>query len=122
MGIENVLHEEILSVNRGIIKKRKRLSQLKNDPVIENVKIDEKCIEEITRKSILPEDSILLPITFFIPSGLSEGYVVDERDARIVELFVEGIQKRDNKFWIKKYRIRELVNRYRGCFQVIILP
>ncbi len=126
MVIENILREEILGVNKKIVKKRENLKKLLKEPVIEDennkIFLNAICLKEIEKKCNLPVESIFLPITFFIPSGLSEGYVIDERDSRVVEVFIENIQKRNGKFWIEKYRIRELVNKYRGCFQIIILP
>ena len=126
MVIENILKEELLEINKKIVKRRRKLNELLKDPIIEGengkITIDMFCLKEIQRRCTLPLDSILLPITFFIPSGVSEGYVMDEKDARVVGLFVDSISKRDGKFWIDKYKIKKLANKYRGCFQIIILP
>ena len=126
MGLENILREEILSVNRGVIKKRRRLSELLEDPVIRDgkreVHLSEECLGLIAEKCNLPLDEILLPITFFIPAGLSEGYVQTIEDARVLEAMGLTVRERNHLFWVKKYEIRSIVAKYPGCFQSIIVP
>ena len=122
MGIENIIREEMLNVNRGIIKKRKKLSDLLEDPTIEGNRIDEKCLKIIADKCTLPTDEILLPITFFIPAGLDEGYLQVGNDARVAESLDVHVVLRNDLFWVKKYEIRKLVLNYPGCFQMIVLP
>ncbi len=122
MGIENILKEEMLNVNRGIIKKRKSLKNLLSDPRIDDVKLDEKCLRKIAERCTLPLDEILLPITFFLSAGLDEGYLQVENDARVVESLDIRVVARNGLFWVKKYDIRKLVTKYPGCFQMIILP
>jgi len=126
MVIENILREEILGINRGLIKKRVSLKRLLEDSVIRDsereVKLEREMLEEIARLVSLPLDSIFFPITFFIPSGSYEGYVLDRRDAKILEDIGENIHERDGRFWIPKHRIRKLESQYRGLFQSILLP
>ena len=122
MGIENIIREEMLNVNRGIIKKRKKLSELLKNPIIEGERIDEKCLKTIVERCTLPFDEILLPITFFVPAGLDEGYLQVESDAKVVESLGIHAVPRNNLFWIKKYEIKKLVLNNHGCFQMIILP
>ena len=125
MGIENIIKKEMLNVNRGIIKKRKSIRKLLEEPWIEvgkeKIKIDEECINRIAEKTTLPLDSLLLPVSFFVPAGLDEGYVEDERDARILEIFDVIPVYRKNKYWVKKYIIRKLEISHPGCFQSILV-
>ena len=122
MGIENIIREEMLNVNRGIIKKRKKLSELLKNPIIEGKRIDEKCLKLIAERCTLPLDEVLLPITFFVPAGLDEGYLQVENDAKVIESLGIRAVLRNELFWVKKYEIRKLVLNYPGCFQMIILP
>ncbi len=125
MDLEKVLNVEMLSVNRGIIKKRKNILQLLKEPYFEygknKVKIDEKCVKKIAENITLPLESIFLPVSFFIPAGLDEGYIQDERDVRILEIFEIMAVQRGDRCWVKKYEIRGLVAKYPGCFQSIIV-
>lgn len=126
MVIENILKEEILGINRGLIKKKVSLKSLLKEPVIRDsaieLKVEEEKLKEIARIASLPLDSIFFPITFFIPSGSYEGYVMDWKDAKLLEDMGFELHKRDGKYWIPKYQIRKLVSQYRGLFQSVILP
>ncbi len=126
MVIENILREEILGINRGLIKKRVSLKRLLEEPVIQDgerkIKLDEEKLQELAKVTSLPLDSIFFPITFFIPSGSYEGYVMDIKDAKFLTDIGENIHERNGKFWIPKHRIRKLESQYRGVFQSIILP
>ncbi len=122
MGIENIIREEILNVNRGIIKKRRKLRDLLDNPIIEGNKVDENCLKTVAEKCTLPLDEILLPITFFIPAGLDEGYLQVENDAKVIESLGVNVVQRNDLFWVKKYEIRKLTLNYHGCIQMIILP
>ncbi len=122
MSIENIIKHEMLTVNRGIIKKRKCLKDLLSQPMIDGVRLDEKCLKKIAENCSLPLEDILLPITFFVPAGLDEGYLQVENDARVVESFNVRVVHRNKLFWVKKYEIRRLITQHPGCFQMIILP
>ncbi len=126
MVIENILREEILGINRGIIKKRVSLKKLLENPVIEEgnrkIKIEREMLEDIARVTSLPLSSIFIPITFFIPSGSYEGYLMDSRDARLLRDMGYEIYERNDRFWIPKHKIRKLIARYPGIFQSVIVP
>ncbi len=126
MPLENILREEILAVNKGVVKRRRSVSELIKDPVIRDgdreVKVSEECLKRIEEECTLPLDEVMLPVTFFIPAGLSEGYVQLRGDARIVELFGVTVRERNGLYWVKKYEIRSLISRYPGCFQSVVLP
>lgn len=126
MPLENVLKEELLSVNRGIVKKRKSVRALLENPHIEDgnrkIRVSDECLRIIEERCTLPLDDIYLPITFFIPAGLDEGYVKLGSEARVVELFGMRVRERNGQFWVKKYEIRKLISQYPGCFQSVIIP
>ena len=125
MGIENVIKAEMLSVNRGIIKKRKSILKLLEDPYVRSgrntVKINEECIKKIAEKITRPLDSVFLPVSFFIPAGVNEAYLAGEIDARVVEALDVVVQERNGRYWVKKYEMRRLIANYYGCFQSIIV-
>jgi len=126
MVIENILQHEILNLNRDIIKRRVPLNKLLDNPVIKDgsreIKVSVECLEKIASSCNLPQSSILLPITFFIPAGSYEGYLTSERDSEVVESLGYETQERNGKFWIPKYKIRKLETLCPGLFQSVIVP
>jgi len=121
-----VLREELSNVNRGIIKNRRSLRELLRDPEIfdgrQSVRVSLDCLERIASSCNLPQSQILLPITFFVPAGLYEGYVLSEIDARVIESLGVSVRERAGKYWVRKHDIRNLESRFTGCFQSVILP
>ena len=126
MVIENILREEILGINKGIVKKRVSIKKLLEEPVIEEnerkIKIDAEKLNTIAKATNLPLDSIFIPITFFIPPRSYEGYLMDWRDARLLEDLGYEVHERAGKYWISKYKIRKIIVEYPGIFQSVILP
>jgi len=126
MVIENILQHEILSLNREIIKRRVPLSKLLENPVIKDgereIKVSVECLEKIASSCNLPQSSILLPITFFIPAGSYEGYLTSASDSEVVESLGYKVQERNGKFWIPKYKIRKLQSECLELFQSVIVP
>ena len=126
MVIENIIQQDILSINREIIKKRVSLQGLLKDPVIEEkgkkIKIKEECLDRIAERCNLPQSQIFLPITFFIPAGSYDGYLSSEKDYEVVSSLGYELYKRNGRYWIAKYKIRKLVSSCPGVFQSIIVP
>jgi len=126
MVIENILQHEILGLNRDIIKRRVPLKSLLENPVIKEgdreIRVSEECLQRIAGSCNLPQDSIFLPITFFIPAGSYEGYLTSEGDYEVVSSLGYDLYKRGDKYWIAKYKIRKLVASCPGVFQSVIVP
>ncbi len=126
MDIENLIKNEISTVNKGIIRSRAPVSILMNEPALKDdgntVKLNENCIHRIVDNCNLPLSAIYLPITFFVPYGLGEGYLLSEKDARVVEIFRIETSFRAGKYWVKNYEINRLIAHYNGCFQKVFIP
>jgi uncharacterized protein (UPF0216 family) len=121
-ALTNLLKTELSSVNRGILKKRKSLADLLKNPVFEEddntVEIDKAVLEEVAEKVTSPLSEVLFPVTIYLPSGGSEGYVRGEREARTADdLGADGVTRED-KYWIQKYRARSMSQKYSGLFQI----
>ncbi len=125
MEIENLIKNEIITVNKGIIRRREPVSKLMINPVLKDgtttVKLNENCIQRIAENCNLPLSAIYLPITFFVPYGLGEGYLFSEKEARVVEIFSIETSFRAGKYWVKNYEINRLIAHYHGCFQRIFI-
>lgn len=120
--LTNLLKTELSSINRGIIKRRKSLAELVKNPVFEEgdttIKLDKNILEEIAQKLTSPSSEVLLPVTIYLPSGTSEGYITGEREAKTAdELGAGGISRR-GKYWVQKYRAKSLSRKYPGLFQL----
>jgi len=126
MVIENLLQHEILEINRRIIKKRVPLIKLLENPNIEDekrvIRVSQKCLEELTKRCNLPAEDILLPITFFIPAGSYEGYLISKKDCEVVSSLGFDMHERNGRFWLAKYKIRKLEGMCPGLFQSVIVP
>jgi len=120
--LTNVLKTELASVNRGIIKKRRSLADLIKNPVFEEggntVELDKTALEEVAARLTSPSSEALFPLTIYIPSGGSEGYIRGDREAKIAdELGADGVSRGD-KYWLQKYRARSLSHKYEGLIQI----
>lgn len=120
--LANLLKTELASVNRGIIKKRKSLADLLKNPVFEEegntVRLDKTLLEEVAAVLSSPPSEALFPVTVYIPSGESEGYIRGEGEAKIAqELGADGISRGD-RYWLQKYRARSLSRKYAGLIQI----
>ena len=120
--LSNVLKTELASVNRGIIKKRKSLAELLENPVFEEdgntVALDKTVLEEVSGRLTSPSSEALFPITIYLPSGGSEGYIRGEREAKIAdELGADGVSRK-GKYWLQKYRARSMSHKYTGLIQI----
>ena len=121
-SLTNLLKTELSSVNQGILKKRKSLADLLKNPVFEErdntVEIDKAVLEEVASKLTSPASEVLFPVTIYLPSGNSEGYIRGEREAKTAEeLGADGVSRED-KYWIQKYRARSMSQKYQGLFQI----
>ena len=121
-ALTNLLKTELSSVNRGIIKKRKSLAELLTNPVFEEdgntVELDKTVLEEVAATLTAPSSEALFPVTIYLPSGGSEGYIRGEREARIAdELGADGVSRGD-KYWLQKYRARSMSHKYAGLIQI----
>jgi uncharacterized protein (UPF0216 family) len=120
--LTNLLKTELASVNRGIIKKRKSLAELLENPGFEEgantVELDTTALEEVAARLTSPSSEALFPLTIYIPSGGSEGYIRGDREAKIAdELGADGVSRGD-KYWLQKYRARSLSHKYAGLIQI----
>ncbi len=126
MVIENILSYEIGALNKSIIRHRKSLEQLLQDPYLLSkngkLKLSRDCLERIKENCSLPVSEIMLPVTFFIPAGSYEGYLQMPRDAEIVEALGYELHRRGDRFWLAKHRIRELERKCPGVVQSVLLP
>ena len=121
-ALTTLLKTELSSVNRGIVKRRKSLADLLKNPAFEEgdntVELDKNILEEIAQKLTSPSSEVLFPVTVYLPSGTSEGYITGEREAKTAdELGANGIS-RGGKYWVQKYRARSLSHKYPGLFQI----
>ena len=121
-ALTTLLKTELSSVNRGIIKKRKSLADLLKNPVFEEggntIKLDKAILEEMAKKLSSPSTEIRFPVTIYLPSGTSEGYITGKREAKTAdELGADGIS-RGGKYWLQKYRAKSLSHKYPGLFQI----
>ena len=121
-ALTTLLKTELSSVNRGIVKRRKSLADLLKNPVFEEgdniVELDKNILEEIANKLTSPSSEVLFPVTIYLPSGTSEGYITGEREAKTADdLGADGIS-RGGKYWVQKYRARSLSHKYPGLFQI----
>jgi len=84
-ALKTLLKTELSSVNRGIIKKRKSLADLLKNPVFEEggntFELDKTVLEDVAKKLSSPSSEVLFPVTIYLPSGTSEGYIRGEREA-----------------------------------------
>ena len=121
-ALTNLLKTELSSVNRGILKKRKSLADLLKNPVFEEddntVEVDKAVLEEIAAKVTSPLSEVLFPVTIYLPSGGSEGYIRGEREAKTADELGAGGVTREDKYWIQKYRARSMSQKYSGLFQI----
>ena len=120
--LTNLLKTELASVNRGIIKKRRSLEDLIRNPVFEEggntVELDKTALEEVAARLTSPSSEALFPLTIYIPSGGSEGYIRGDREAKMAdELGADGVSRGD-KYWLQKYRARSLSHKYAGLIQI----
>jgi uncharacterized protein (UPF0216 family) len=126
MVIENILQNEILEINKEIIKKRVSLEKLLKEPFIESsnkvIQLDKNCLERIAKNCNLPKSQIFLPITFFIPAGSYEGYILSKNDAEVVSALEFDLHLRNDRYWLPKYQIRKLIRDCPGIFQSVIVP
>lgn len=124
VDIETVLRIELGRINQGIVKARRALSSLLDDPVIRDgercIRMNTEALENIRRKCTLPSTRIFLPITFYLPAGSYECYLLSRGDATVVRDLGLNPDERGGRFWVAKWKVRELTKRYPGCFQVII--
>ena len=120
--LTNLLKTELSSINKGIIKRRKSLADLIDNPVIGDgdtvVELDKSMLEEISKKLTSPSFEVFFPVTVYLPSGTSEGYITGEREARTADELGAGGIKRGGKYWVQKYRARSLSHKYPGLFQI----
>ena len=121
-ALTNLLKTELSSVNRGIIRKRKSLAELLASPIFEEegntIEIEKEVLEKVASLISTPASETFFPVTIYLTSGSSEGYVRGEREAKIAdELGADGL-KRDEKYWIQKYRARSMARTYPGLFQI----
>ena len=121
-ALTTLLKTELSSINRGIVKRRKSLADLLENPVFEEgdntIELDKAILEEIANKLTSPSSEVLFPVTVYLPSGTSEGYITGEREEKTAdELGDDGIS-RDGKYWVQKYRARCLSRKYPGLFQI----
>ncbi len=126
MVIENILQNDILGINRDLIKKRVSLEKLLKEPVIETstgaVNLDINCLDRIAQNCNLPKSQIFLPITFFIPAGSYEGYILSKNDAEVVSSLEFDLHLRKDRYWLPKYQIRKLIRDCPWIFQSVIVP
>jgi uncharacterized protein (UPF0216 family) len=126
MKLETIIQGDISSINRNLIKKRVSIEELLKHPVIieghREIKVEESCIKTIVERCHLPLSEIKLPITFFVPAGLYEGYVLSETDARVLRALGVECSHRGGKYWLGKHIIRSLERNFAGCFQSMVLP
>lgn len=120
--LTTLLKTELSSVNRGIIKKRKSLADLLCNPVFEEgdhtIELDTTILRDVAEKLSSPRDEVLFPVTIYLPSGTSEGYITGEREAKTAdELGADGIL-RGGKYWLQKYRAKSLCRKYPYLFQI----
>ena len=123
--LKNLLKTELASINRGIVKKRKSLKELLKRPVLEEgdttIELDKPILEEISKKLTSPASEVLFPITIYLLSGTSEGYITGEGEAKTAdELGADGIS-RSGKYWLQKYRAKSLSHKYPGLFQIFYI-
>ena len=122
-ALTNLLKTELAAVNRGIIKKRKSLTDLLENPVFEEggntVELDKTVLEAVAATLTAPPSEALFPVTIYLPSGGSEGNIRGEREAKIAdELGADGVFRRD-KYWLQKYRARSMSHKYAGLIQIV---
>jgi uncharacterized protein (UPF0216 family) len=124
-ALTNLLKTELSSVNQGIIKKRKSLAELLQNPVFEEggntVELDKTVLEEVAATLTSPSSEALFPVTIYLPSGGSEGYIRGEREAKIADELSAGGVSRGGKYWVQKYRARSLSHKYQGLFQIFYI-
>lgn len=117
-----LLKTELSSVNRGIIKKRKSLAKLLKNPVLEEdnntIELDKDILEEVAQKLTSPTSEVLFPVTIYLISGTSEGYITGKREAKTADELGAGGISRGGKYWIQKYRAKSLSRKYPGLFQI----
>ena len=123
--LKNLLKTELASINRGIVKKRKSLEKLLENPVLEEgdttIELEKSILEKISKKLTSPSSEILFPITIYLIPGTSEGYIRGEREAKTAdELGADGISRGD-KYWLQKYRAKSLSHKYPGLFQIFYI-
>ena len=121
-ALTNLLKTELASVNRGIIKKRRSLTDLLDNPVFEEggntVEVDRSVLQAVAAALTSPPSEALFPLTIYLPSGGSEGYIRGEREAQIAgELGADGVSRGD-KYWVQKYRARSMSHKYPGLIQL----
>ena len=120
--LTNLLKTELSSINKGIIKRRKSLKDLLNSPVIGDgdavMDLDKSMLEEVSRKLKSPSSEVFFPVTIYLPSGASEGYITGEREARTAHELGAGGITREGKYWVQKYRARSFSRKYPGLFQI----
>lgn len=117
-----LLKTELSSVNRSIIKKRKSLAKLLKNPVLEEdnntIELDKDILEEIAQKLTSPTSEVLFPVTIYLISGTSEGYITGKREAKTADELGAGGISRGGKYWLQKYRAKSLSRKYPGLFQI----
>jgi len=120
--LKNLLKTELSSINRGIIKKRRSLAELLKEPVFEEgdatIELDKNVLEGVARKLTSPSSEVLFPVTIYLPSGTSEGYITGEREAKTADELGAGGILRGGKYWVQKYRAKSLSHKYPGLFQI----
>jgi len=120
--LKNLLKTELSSINRGIIKKRRSLAELLKEPVFEEgdatIELDKNVLEGVARKLTSPSSEVLFPVTIYLPSGTSEGYITGEREAKTADELGAGGILRGGKYWVQKYRAKSLSRKYPGLFQI----
>jgi uncharacterized protein (UPF0216 family) len=64
--LKNLLKTELSSINRGIVKKRKSLEELLENPVLEEgdttIELDKSILKEISKKLTSPASEVFFPI------------------------------------------------------------
>ena len=120
--LKSILKAEASSVNRNIIKRRKTLSKLLENPVFEQggttIEVDKNMLEEVAGKLSSPPPMVLLPVTIHIPAGTAEGYISEENEAKTADELGAGGMSRGGKYWVQKYRAKTLCRKYPHVFQV----
>lgn len=82
--------------------------------------MDRKKLEEIAEKLTLASSQVLLPVTIYIPAGGTEGYLREEKEAKITEGLGAGGMSPEGKYWIQTYLARTLCWKYPFIFKSFI--
>ncbi len=120
--LNKIVQVEATSMNRQIIKGRKSLARLLDDPRYREgdltIPVDKAVLKKVSESLSLPAAEVLLPITIYVPAGTTEGYIKGQLEAKAADqLGAEGMS-RAGKYWVQKYRALTLCRTYPNIFQV----